>query len=90
MNAILELLKATLGISVDDYNTTLETYISSAQEFIQREGITLTESDGDKLLVVAYAAWLWNSRLKTDKGEMPRLLRYNLNNRVFSEKMSEE
>lgn len=90
MNAILELLKATLGISVDDYNTTLEAYINSAKEFIQREGITLTESDGDKLLVVAYAAWLWNSRLKTDKGEMPRLLRYNLNNRVFSEKMREE
>ena len=90
METILELLKATLGISVQDYDTTLSAYIGSAQEFIEREGITLTESDGDNLLVVAYAAWLWNSRNKIDKGEMPRLLRYNLNNRVFSEKMSEE
>lgn len=87
---ILAMLKATLGISVTNYDSILNEYISAAQEFIAREGITLTTSSDDKLLVVAYAAWLWNSRKKTDKGEMPRLLRYNLNNRVFSEKMSED
>lgn len=90
MNTILELLKTTIGISVTNYDEALQIYIDSSKEFIAREGITLTDSDGDNLLVVAYAAWLWNNRKKIDKGEMPRLLRYNLNNRLFSEKMKEE
>ena len=55
-------------------------------------GITTTAFDErlaqyvDSQLVVMYAAWLWRKR---DTGEgMPRMLRYALNQRVFSQKMS--
>lgn len=77
-------LKVDLGLTSDAFNDRLLSRLRSAIEWIQAEGVTLTNSDGDQELVVMYAAWLWNSR-KTGEG-MPRMLRYALNNRVFGEK----
>lgn len=81
---MLNLLKIDLGITVSAYDERLQTLITTAQQMITREGVTLTDTAEDQQLVVAYAAWLWRRR---DSGAgMPRMLRYLLNNRLFSEK----
>lgn len=83
---LLEMLKVDLGISTTAFDERLAIYIKTAKAEIKREGITLTASINDGSLVIMYAAWMWRRR---DTGEgMPRMLRYALNNRVFSEKMS--
>lgn len=79
--ALLAALKLDLGISSDVYNDRLTARIQTAQERIIAEGVTLTDSAGDKDLVVMYAAWLWRSRVTGDG--MPRMIRYALNNRVL-------
>ena len=84
--AILEMLKVDLGISTTAYDSRLTQYVTSAKAEITREGITLdlTKID-DCTLVIMYAGWLWRKR---ESGEgMPRMIRYALNNRLFSEKM---
>ena len=84
----LTMLKTDLGISVNSYDTRLSQYIKAAEASITREGVTLNdEAIDDVQLTVMYAAWMWQRR---DGGEgMPRMLRYKLNNRIFSEKMKE-
>lgn len=77
---IMPILKADLQIQTaanDDY---LNTLISSAKEFISREGVLLTDSYEDALLVEMYAAYLYRKR--KEGGEMPRMLRFALNNRT--------
>lgn len=82
------MLKIDLGISVDAYDARLSQYIEAAEKEIEREGITLSDDDLDDCnLVIMFASWMWRKR---DSGEgMPRMLRYALNNRLFSEKMKE-
>lgn len=81
--SLLPYLKIDLGIKTDAYDSRLMQYIEHAQSEIEREGVTITDTDDQ--LVVMYAAWTWRRR---DSGDgMPRMLRYALNNRVFSEKM---
>ena len=58
--------------------------IQAARAFIAREGIRLTESAEDGQLVEMYAAYLVRKRAE-DSG-MPRMLRWALNNRLFSQK----
>lgn len=81
---LLPSLKIDLGITATDYDERLTAYIQNAQTEIQREGITLDDSIGDNYLTIMYAAWTWRKRT-TGEG-MPRMLRYALNNRLFSEK----
>lgn len=82
---LLPSLKVDLGITTDSYNDRLTAYLENAQREIQREGATIGDSVDDDQLVIMYAAWTWRRR---DTGEgMPRMLRYALNNRVFSQKM---
>lgn len=61
--------------------------INAAQSFIAREGIALTESAEDGQLVEMYAAYLVRKRATAEA--MPRMLRWALNNRLFSQKASE-
>lgn len=83
---LLTMLKVDLGITTDAYDDRLTAYIESAQTEIERQGASLTDSVGDMQLVTMYAAWMWRKR---DTGDgMPRMLRYALNNRIFSEKMN--
>ena len=83
VTTLVQNLKIDLGITTEAYDTRLAAYLDHAKAEITREGVTL--NDGDDQLVIMYAAWLWRRR---DSGEgMPRMLRYALNNRVFSEKM---
>lgn len=84
--ALLEMLKVDLGIKTNAYDDRLNIYLESAQTEILREGISLDLSDvGDMQLVVMYAAWTWRKR--ADGSGMPRMLRYALNNRLFSQKV---
>ena len=77
-------LKLDLGIRSNAFDSRLESRLRTAKEWIQAEGCTLTDSEGDRELIVMYAAWLWRSRV-TGEG-MGRMLRTALNNRVFGEK----
>lgn len=84
--ALLSMLKVDLGIkSTIAYDERLSQYIEAADQAITEMGATLDYTVlKDNQLVVMYAAWTWRKR---DSGEgMPRMLRYALNNRIFSEK----
>lgn len=86
---ILAMLKMNLEIIAE--NTSKDTYldqlIQASRTMIAREGITLDDSIDDANLVVMYAAYLYRKRADAEE-RMPRMLRYALNNRVFSEKMT--
>lgn len=65
----------------------LTQYIQASVTYIEREGITLSyEEIGDCMLVTMYASWLYDKR-KDGVAIMPRMLRYNLNNRLFQQKV---
>lgn len=85
--ALLSMLKVDLGIkSTTAYDERLSQYIEAADQAITEMGAKLDYTVlKDNQLVVTYAAWTWRKR---DSGEgMPRMLRYALNNRIFSEKV---
>lgn len=86
---MLSVLKVDLGISGEGYDDRLGQYIESAKKNISIEGITLdADSVPDCNLVIQYAAWLWRKRINGEG--MPRMLRWELNQRLFHEKMHEE
>lgn len=92
---MLEALKVDLGISTTAYDTRLAQYLVSARAAIETEGIALDNTGTEQApllsvedagLVIMYAAWLWRKR---DTGEgMPRMLRWQLNNKLFSQKVA--
>jgi len=85
---LLTMLKIDCGITTTAFDERLAQYVEVAKSEITREGVTLVDTASDSQLVVMYAAWLWRKR---DTGEgMPRMIRYALNQRVFSEKMQTE
>lgn len=86
--AMLKALKVDLGIVTNAYDERLEQYLKAAKKAIEIEGITLGTSIEDCDLVIRYAAWIWRKRT-TGEG-LPRSLRWALNNRLFSEKISGE
>lgn len=84
-DAILTSLKIDLQISTTAMDEYLFNLMEEAREKIKEEGITLSDSSiSDGMLVEMYAAYLYRHR-KSDNA-MPRMLRYALNNRLFSEK----
>ena len=81
---LLTAVKTDLGIVTTAYDARLGSCIRTAKERIREEGIALCDSEGDRNLVVMYAAYLWRCR---SSGEgIPRMLRYALNNRLFSQR----
>ena len=83
---ILAALKVDLGIVGTGYDARLQQIIDSAQAAIAREGAVLDlNSFEDCQIVIMYAGWLWRRRDSMDG--MPRMLRWALNNKVFSGKM---
>lgn len=85
-STMLQMLKIDLGITTPAYDERLLQYLTSAKDAIKKEGITLDDSivsDGN--LVVMYAGWMWRKR-DTNEG-IPRMLRWQLNNRLFDEKV---
>lgn len=85
ITAILASLKVDLGITTTAYDSRLTEIVKSSAAAIEHEGATLNyDSFEDAQIVIMYAAWLWRRR---DTGEgMPRMLRWQLNNRILSEK----
>lgn len=85
---LLTLLQADLNILQPDATRTaqLTQLINAALQLIAREGVTLQEpfSAEDGQLVVMYAAYLFRKRATAEP--MPRMLRWALNNRIFSAK----
>lgn len=93
---MLEALKVDLGISTTAYDARLAQFITTARAAIEKEGITLANTGTEEApalsvedadLVVMYAGWIWRKR---DTGEgMPRMLRWQLNNKLFSQKVAD-
>ena len=83
---LLAALKVDLGIVGSGYDSRLTQVVSAAQEAIAREGavLDLTRFE-DCQIVIMYAGWLWRRRDSMEG--MPRMLRWALNNKVFSGKM---
>lgn len=82
---ILTALKVDLQISTDKMDTYLGKLIQAAKSYIQTEGIQLGCSVGDSMLIEMYAAYLYRRR-REENVSMPRMLRWALNNRLFSQK----
>ena len=78
----LSMLKIDLGITTTAYDARLSQYLAIAENEIRREGYNLrADSIDDNQLQISYAAWMWRRR---DTGEgMPRMIRWQLNNRLF-------
>lgn len=83
-DTMLVALKVDLGITTTAYDERLTQILNSAKKYIEAEGITLESTIEDGNLVVMYASWLWQKR-KENIG-MPRMLRWAMNNRLFTEK----
>lgn len=86
---LLASLKVDLGITTTAYDQRLTAYLQRANEEIEREGVTLLPSSlSDQNLVINYAAWMWRKR---DTGEgIPRMIRWQINNRLFGKAQEEE
>lgn len=83
---VLPLLQVDLGelYPTDERKNYLSQVIDAAIAFITREGITLEDTVEDLQLAEMYAAYLVRKRNTTEA--MPRMLRWALNNRLFSQK----
>ena len=82
---IRTVLKVDLQISTDKMDVYLDKVIDAAKSYIVTEGINLDCSNGDGMLVEMYAAYLYRRR-REENVTMPRMLRWTLNNRLFSQK----
>lgn len=63
----------------------LKILLSQAEAAILREGISLEDDIESEMAVIQYAAYLFRKRAGTDTA-MPRFLRLQLNNMLFSQK----
>ena len=83
---MLMALKTDLGITASVYDTRLTQLLTIARSEIEAEGANLNPSASmcDGNLIVMYAAWLW--RRRDTMIAMPRMLRWQLNNRIFGVK----
>ena len=86
---MLSMIKTDLRLSTDAYDARLGQFLESAKAEITREGYifpeTLTVEEMQIVCLKAEIAW------KSARGEittdMQRMLRYKLNNLIFSQKM---
>ena len=82
-------LKLNLSLTTKAYDDYLGQLLDAASGMIAREGINLnTKCEEDAQILVMYAAYRFRKRAE-DNPVMPRMLRYALNNRLFSQKIRE-
>ena len=97
---ILLMLKANLEMATTSHDVYLAQLLEVAFKAIQEEGIKIEkiasevadyeiEDIQDVNLMIMYAAYLYRKRADEGSPQMPRMLRYALNNRLFSQKMKE-
>lgn len=82
--ALLTKMKIDLGITSTAFDSRLTDKLTAAIQRIEAEGCTLTNSESDQDLVLMYAEWMWHER-RSGSG-MPRMVRWELNNRVLGPK----
>ena len=86
----LVILKQDLQMLTDDSDAYLTTLLSTAESNIAIEGITDDGSTAYNMAVIHYAAYLVRKRgADNTETAMPRFLRYDLNNLLFSQKAKE-
>ena len=89
---LLQRLKIDLGIlNSTAYDDRLTSLLSVAKKEIEREGVKLDETDGDDgELIIDYAWFLWQGRRGdwNPESQMPRSLRWRINNRLFGKERS--
>lgn len=84
--AKLAVIKQDLQMLTSANDEYLRTLLQFAASAIKEEGITLVEGDiKSDMAVIQYAAYLFRKRSGQDT-TMPRYLRYQLNNMLFSQK----
>lgn len=83
----LTLLKANIGaLGTTIYDDLLTNLLISSASRIGVEGIALDpEAAEDNNLIIGYATWLFQQRDQPDM-QMPRWLRYALNNKLMHQK----
>lgn len=101
---ILAILKWNLEIATTVHDLYLNQLIEVGYKQITEEGIRIERVEAaegedysysiadiqDVNLIVMYAAYLYRKRADEGAPQMPRMLRYALNNRLFSQKMKED
>lgn len=84
----MAILKADLQMLTRANDEYLEALLYLAENAITREGIKLSEGDIESdMAIIQYAAYLFRKRAAKET-EMPRHLRYQLNNMLFGQKGS--
>lgn len=82
----LLILKRDLQLRTSSNDEYLSFLLSGAKELIEQEGITLIDGDTNcDMVQIQYAAYLFRRR-GGEETSMPRFLRYELNNLLFSQK----
>ena len=82
---LLTILKKDLQMITDANDDYLIGLLSFAQDLMEREGIIYSEDLECQMIQIHYAAYLFRRRGGTET-TMPRFLRYELNNLLFSQK----
>lgn len=88
-NIMLSMIKTDLRLSTDAYDARLGQFLESAKAEIIREGYTFPETlTVEEMQVVCLKAEIaWKSARGEITTDMQRMLRYKLNNLIFSQKM---
>lgn len=82
----LLILKRDLQLRTSSNDEYLSFLLSGAKKLIEQEGITLNDEDINcDMVQIQYAAYLFRRR-GGEETSMPRFLRYELNNLLFSQK----
>ena len=84
--AKLAILKQDLQMLTTANDGYLGTLLDLAARAIKREGIRLEDNIECDMLVIQYAAYLFRKRAAADT-TMPRFLRWQMNNMLFSQKI---
>ena len=82
---LLVILKKDLQMTTDANDDYLKDLLAFAQALMEREGIVYNEDLECQMIQIHYAAYLFRRRGGTET-IMPRFLRYELNNLLFSQK----
>lgn len=81
----LAILKGDLQLLTSAQDTYLMSLLELGKASVKREGIILKDDIECDMVVIHYAAYLFRKRAAADTA-MPRYLRYELNNLLFSQK----
>lgn len=81
----LEILKLDLQMMTSANDKYLQTLLQYAADAIKTEGIKPEGTIEYDMIEIQYAAYLFRKRAGTDT-QMPRFLRYGLNNMIFRQK----